>query len=99
MLPGCAWPHSKVHVLQLLPRDTVFEKDQTVTLTYTVEIKNNSDDEVDVTLENEATGASWSKAPANPAARTLSLRAANEDDEPDVTDSDSSSAEVSLPLP
>ena len=97
--PTSGGENDKVHVLQLLPRDTVFEKDQTVTLTYTVEIKNNSDDEVDVTLENEATGASWSKAPANPAARTLSLRAANEDDEPDVTDSDSSSASTDNDAP
>ncbi len=68
-------------------------------MTYTVEIENNSDDEVDVTLDNEAKGASWSKAPANPAARTLSLRAANEDDEPDVTDSDSSSASTDNDAP
>ncbi len=97
--PTSGGANDKVHVLQLLPRDTVFEKDQTVTLTYTVEIKNNSDDEVDVTLENVAEGASWSKAPANPAARTLSLRAANEDDEPDVSGSDSSSASTDNDAP
>lgn len=87
------------HVLQLLPRNVEFKTDQTVTLTYTVEIENNSDGEVEVELKNEATGASWSKAPANPAARTLSLRAANEDDEPDVTDSDSSSASTDNDAP
>ena len=86
------------HVLQLLPRDTVFEKGQTVTLTYTVEIENNSDDKVEVTLENMAEGASWSKAPANSAARTLSLRTVD-DDAPDVTDSDSSSASTDNDAP
>ena len=31
--PTSGGENDKVHVLQLLPRDTVFEKDQTVTLT------------------------------------------------------------------
>ncbi|MDE6932376.1 MAG: InlB B-repeat-containing protein, partial [Oscillospiraceae bacterium] len=87
------------HVFQLLPRNAEFKAGKIVTLTYTVEIENNSDGEVEVELKNEATGASWSKAPANPAARTLSLRAANEDDEPDVTDSDSSSASTDNDAP
>ena len=97
--PTSGGENDKVHVLQLLPRNVEFKTDQTVTLTYTVEIENNSDGEVEVELKNEATGASWSKAPANPAARTLSLRAANEDDEPDVTDSDSSSASTDNDAP
>ncbi len=97
--PTSGGENDKVHVLQLLPRNEEFKTGQTVTLTYTVEIENNSDGEVEVELKNEATGASWSKAPANPAARTLSLRAANEDDEPDVTDSDSSSASTDNDAP
>ena len=86
------------HVLQLLPRNEIFKDGQTFTLTYTVEIENNSDDKVEVTLENMAEGASWSKAPANSAARTLSLRTVD-DDAPDVTDSDSSSASTDNDAP
>ncbi len=99
IVPTSGGENDKVHVLQLLPRNEEFKTDQTVTLTYTVEIENNSDDKVEVELKNEATGASWSKAPANSAARTLSLRAANEDDEPDVSGSDSSSASTDNDAP
>lgn len=92
-----------VHVLQLLPRETLFKDQQTVTLTYTVEIENNGDGEADVVLANTARGASWSKAPAspNPMVRTavMAVRAAVmplandiDDDPPDVTGTGSSSA-------
>ena len=96
--PTSSGENDKVHVLQLLPRNVEFKIGQTVTLTYTVEIENNSDDKVEVTLENMAEGASWSKAPANSAARTLSLRTVD-DDAPDVTDSDSSSASTDNDAP
>ena len=82
----------------LFRSNEIFKDGQTFTLTYTVEIENNSDDKVEVTLENMAEGASWSKAPANSAARTLSLRTVD-DDAPDVTDSDSSSASTDNDAP
>lgn len=63
------------HTLQLLARDEEFLNSQTVTLTYTVKIKNLSEDvAVKVYLYNTATGASWSKEPSEISGATYSMR-------------------------
>ncbi len=48
------------HELGILPRNTIFEDQQIVTLTYTVEIETN-DVPAEVKLENKAKADSWSK--------------------------------------
>ncbi len=100
---GNATPSGKeddlVHVLQPLARYEEFADGQTVTLTYTIEIENLNDDvAVKVKLDNTAVGASWSKAPTPEQVSRLRMSRsalaafAAVDDEPDVTDSASSSA-------
>ncbi len=101
---GNATPSGKeddlVHVLQPLARNDEFADGQTVTLTYTIEIENLNDDvAVKVKLDNTAVGASWSKKPTDEQVSRLRMSrselaafAAVDDDEPDVTDSASSSA-------
>lgn len=86
------------HVLQPLARGEEFADEQTVTLTYTIEIENLNDDvAVKVGLDNTAVGASWSKAPTDKQAslfrmsRSIAVPFAD-DDPPDIIDSDSSSA-------
>ena len=87
------------HVLQLIDRDKLFEDEETVTLTYSVEVESlNDEGAVKVELHNVAEGASWSKPLSSPATVANVLRAAIMpladalDDEPDVTGSDGSSA-------
>ena len=109
--PQSGSPKDRVHVLQLIDRNTKFAKDQTVTLTYTVEIKNTGKVDADVHLENEAMGAAWSKAPngqkssvakkAFAAIFRASIMSAldDDDDPPDVSGSDSSSASTETDAP
>ncbi len=87
------------HVLQLLERGETFADGQTVKLTYTVEIENLNDEvAVKVKLDNEALGASWSKAPTDSNPMSKAVVAAFRTtvmpvgDEPDVTDKDTSTA-------
>lgn len=81
------------HELGLLPRNTIFADDQTVTLTYTVEIETN-DVPVEVKLENTADVDSWSNEYTSSrlakVAAVLFMRARTADDdigypdEPDI---------------
>ena len=88
-----------VHVMQLLSRNSEFEDEQTVTLTYTIEIENLNDDvAVKVDLHNTAKGASWSRPSATAQAsfskmsHSTAATIADTEDEPDIFDEDTSDA-------
>lgn len=82
-----------VHTLWLVARNMEFAKDATVTLTYTVDIVNTSDDEVAVKMENIADADSWDKEKVEQVSLfALRSRTAEDDDPPAVSGSSGSSA-------
>ena len=80
------------HVLGLLARNVEFEDQQTVTLTYTIEIETNNVP-AKVKLDNEAKADSWSKAynEPQPKARMASAGTNPYPDDPDIHGTGSSS--------
>lgn len=80
------------HTLWVVDRNTLFAKGTSVTLTYTVDIVNNGDDDVEVKLDNGATGESWkAQKPAAYKVRSF-IMPLTDDDPSDVSGTGSSSA-------
>ena len=83
-------------IVKAIARDSKFAADQTVTLTYNIEVQNKGQTAVVATLSNTATGGSWS---TNPSGGRMFRMA--RDGGYDVTDSASvgDSASVVIPPP
>ena len=76
-------------IVNAIARSDDFKANNTVTLTYDIEIENLTDKQIVVSLTNTAKGGSWANAPA-----VSTFRMARAADDYDVTDSASTSVSV-----